>query len=90
MPNGENGFFAVCYDRNILEYEKKGDNWEIKKTITVDTGKKSAPAGAQRNSAVSDALKKIPTNGSTKKRKFSSYFKTIFSFTSKSYFFIKY
>ena len=67
VPNGEKGFFAVCYDRNILEYEKKGDNWEIKKTITVDTGKKSAPAGAQRNSAVSDALKKFQQMGQQKK-----------------------
>ena len=38
--NGDNSFYAVCYDRNILEYEKKGDYWEIKKTVTTDQGKK--------------------------------------------------
>jgi actin related protein 2/3 complex subunit 1A/1B len=34
IPKDDNGFYAVCYDRNIVEYERKGDNWEIKKTIT--------------------------------------------------------
>jgi actin related protein 2/3 complex subunit 1A/1B len=40
VSNEDNSFLAVCYDRNILEYEKKGDKWEIKKTITNDQGKK--------------------------------------------------
>ena len=35
IPNGDNSFFAVCYDRNIIEYEKKGDKWEIKRTVTT-------------------------------------------------------
>ena len=52
VPNGENSFYAVCYDRNILEYEKKGDNWEIKKTITTDQGKKATAAKGNVSSAV--------------------------------------
>jgi actin related protein 2/3 complex subunit 1A/1B len=67
IPSGETSFYAVCYDRNILEYEKKGDNWDIKKTVTADTGKKSAPAAGGRGSAVSDALKKFQTMGNQKK-----------------------
>jgi actin related protein 2/3 complex subunit 1A/1B len=67
IPSGETSFYAVCYDRNILEYEKKGDNWDIKKTVTIETGKKSAPAAGGRGSAVSDALKKFQTMGNQKK-----------------------
>jgi WD40 repeat protein len=67
IPSGETSFYAICYDRNILEYEKKGDNWDVKRTITVDTGKKSAPAAGGRGSAVSDALKKFQTMGNQKK-----------------------
>ena len=40
VPNGENSFLAVCYDRNILEYEKKGDKWDVKRTISTNQGKK--------------------------------------------------
>ena len=39
IPKDDNSFYAVCYDRNIIEYEKKGEQWEIKRTIT---GKKEA------------------------------------------------
>ena len=67
IPSGETSFYAVCYDRNILEYEKKGDNWDIKRTITTDTGKKAGPAAGGRGSAVSDALKKFQTMGQQKK-----------------------
>ena len=52
VPNGENSFLAVCYDRNILEYEKKGDKWEIKKTITTDQGKKATASKGNVSSAV--------------------------------------
>ena len=52
VPNGENSFFAVCYDRNILEYEKKGDKWEVKRTITTDQGKKAAVLKGSVSSAV--------------------------------------
>lgn len=34
IPKDDNAFYAVCYDRNIVEYERKGDKWEVKKTIT--------------------------------------------------------
>ena len=68
VPNGDNSFFAVCYDRNILEYEKKGDNWEIKKTVTTDQGKKK-PAGNLKSSAVSDALQKFQKMGTQQKDK---------------------
>ena len=47
VPNGENSFFAVCYDRNIFEYEKKEDKWEIKKTITTEEGKKAELNGTK-------------------------------------------
>ena len=36
IPNGEKSFYAVCYDRNVLEYEKKDDVWEIKRYITSE------------------------------------------------------
>ena len=67
LPSGDNSFYAVCYDRNIVEYEKKGDKWDIKRTITTDGGKKTAPAAGGRGSAVSDALKKFQTMGQQKK-----------------------
>jgi actin related protein 2/3 complex subunit 1A/1B len=88
VPTGDNSFLAVCYDRNVLEYEKKGDNWEVKRTITTDQGKKAA--GPAKGKAVSSALAKFQQMGVQKKRKFSRYFKTSFAFASKSYFFIKY
>ena len=64
MPTGESSFLAVCYDRNILEYEKKGDKWEIKKTITTDQGNK-AGGGAKGN--VSSALQRFEKMGTQKK-----------------------
>ena len=72
IPNGENSFLAVWYYRNILEYEKKGDKWELKRTITTDTGKK--PAAAARGS-VSKQLEKFQQM-EVQKRKFGCYFKT--------------
>ena len=35
IPKNDNSFYAVCYDRNIVEYEKKGEQWEVKKIITA-------------------------------------------------------
>ena len=64
LPNGENSFYAVCYDRNILEYEKKGDNWEVKRTVTVDSGKKSS---APVKNSVASALNKFQQMGVQKK-----------------------
>ena len=64
IPTGESSFLAVCYDRNILEYEKKGDKWEIKKTITTDQGNK-AGGGAKGN--VSSALQRFEKMGTQKK-----------------------
>ena len=34
IPIDDNSFYAACYDRNILEYEKKGEEWTIAKVIT--------------------------------------------------------
>ena len=42
IQNRENSFFAVCYDRNILEYEKKEDKWEVKRTISTESGNKDS------------------------------------------------
>ena len=42
LANGDNSFYAVCYDRNILEYEKKENQWKVKKTITDESGIKLA------------------------------------------------
>ena len=64
IPTGESSFLAVCYDRNILEYGKKGDKWEIKKTITTDQGNK-AGGGAKGN--VSSALQRFEKMGTQKK-----------------------
>ena len=64
VPTGDNSFLAVCYDRNILEYEKKGDKWEVKRTITTDTGKK---AGGPSKGNVSAALQKFQVMGQQKK-----------------------
>ena len=65
VPTGENSFLAVCYDRNVLEYEKKGDNWEVKRTITTDQGKKAA--GPAVGKSVSSALAKFQQMGVQKK-----------------------
>ena len=42
IPIDDNSFYAVCYDRNVLEYAKKGDSWEIKRTVTVEGEQKKA------------------------------------------------
>jgi len=63
VPNGDNSFYAVCYDRNILEYEKKGDKWEVKKTVTTDQGKKSTAVKGN----VSSQLAKFQQMGVQKK-----------------------
>ncbi len=65
VPTGDNSFLAVCYDRNILEYEKKGDKWEVKRTITTDQGKKTAGGAAKGN--VANALQKFQQIGVQKK-----------------------
>ena len=64
IPNGENSFYAVCYDRNVLEYEKKGDKWDIKRTVTIDPGTKP---GTETKGAVSGALQKLQNMGAQKK-----------------------
>ena len=57
IPKNDNSFYAVCYDRNIIEYEKKGDKWEIKKSIT---GKKEGDSKARTSIGnVSAALEKF-------------------------------
>ena len=43
IPIDDKSFYAVCYDRNILLYEQKGDSWEIKKTITGKDTEDSKP-----------------------------------------------
>ena len=63
VPNGDNSFYAVCYDRNILEYEKKGDKWEVKKTVTTDQGKKATAVKGN----VSSQLAKFQQMGVQKK-----------------------
>ena len=65
IPTGDNSFLAVCYDRNILEYEKKGDKWEVKRTITTDSGNKTEGPGKGKN--VAAALQKFQAMGQQKK-----------------------
>jgi actin related protein 2/3 complex subunit 1A/1B len=65
IPTGETSFLAVCYDRNVLEYEKKGDKWEVKRTVTTDTGKKSD--GGNKGKSVAAALQKFQNMGQQKK-----------------------
>ena len=55
-------FLAVCFDRQIIEYEKKGDKFEPKRTITSGGAKASGPA-----SGVSGALQKFSAMGNQKK-----------------------
>jgi actin related protein 2/3 complex subunit 1A/1B len=66
IPISDNSFFAVCYDRNIIEYEKKGDNWEIKKTIT-DKGEADKKGKTTVGGSVSAALEKFQKMGNIKK-----------------------
>ena len=62
IPCSENSFLAVCFDRQIIEYEKKGDKFEPKRTITSGGAKASGPA-----SGVSGALQKFSAMGNQKK-----------------------
>jgi WD40 repeat protein len=62
LPSGPNSFLAICFDRQIIEYEKKGDKFEIKRTITSGGAKASGPA-----SGVSGALQKFSAMGNQKK-----------------------
>ena len=36
IPNKDESFYAVCFDRNIYEYVKKGDFWEMTRIITAE------------------------------------------------------
>ena len=56
IPKDEKSFFAVCYDRNILEYEKKDDTWVIKKTITAQKEGADNKAKTQLGGSVTVAL----------------------------------
>ena len=64
IPISDTSFYAVCYDRNILEYEKKGEEWEIKKTIT-SKNESSKPKG--KTSIVSAQLEKFQKMGNIQK-----------------------
>ena len=67
IPKDDNSFYAVCYDRNIIEYEKKGDKWEIKKIITA---KKEGDNKARTSVGnVSAALEKFNQMGLQDKQK---------------------
>lgn len=56
IPKSDTSFYAVCYDRNILEYEKKDDTWEIKKTITTKKEGADNKAKTQLGGSVTVAL----------------------------------
>ena len=62
IPNGPNGFFAVCYDRNIVEYEKTEEGWVLKRTVTTSGKDEGAVKGN-----VGGALKKFEAMGQQKK-----------------------
>ena len=64
IPIDDNSFYAVCYDRNILEYVKKGDKWEIGKTITTQQEEKGKAA---LSGSVSARLQQFQTMGNQKK-----------------------
>ena len=65
IPIDDNSFYAVCYDRNILEYTKKGDSWEITKTITKEGEQKKA----NLSGSVSMRLAQFEGMGNIKKDK---------------------
>ena len=65
IPIDDNSFYAVCYDRNILQYEKKGENWEVKKVVT-DKGDDDKKAKTTVGS-VSKALAQFQQMGNIKK-----------------------
>ena len=64
IPISDTSFYAVCYDRNILEYEKKGEEWEIKKTIT---SKNESSKPKAKTSIVSAQLEKFQKMGNIQK-----------------------
>ena len=67
IPKDDNSFYAVCYDRNIIEYEKKGDKWEIKKIITAKKEENNKSRTSVGN--VSAALEKFNQMGLQDKQK---------------------
>ena len=66
IPNGDDSFFAVCYDRNIYQYKLTGGKWEIAKNVT-EGDKKGDGKPAAKAGGVSDAVKKFQTMGVQKK-----------------------
>ena len=64
IPKDDNSFYAVCYDRNIVEYEKKGEQWEVKKIITA---KKEDNKARTSIGKVSDQLQMFEKMGQQKK-----------------------
>ena len=67
IPKDDNSFYAICYDRNIIEYEKKEDTWEIKKTITAKKEGTDNKAKTTIGGSVSAALQKFQKMGEIKK-----------------------
>ena len=67
IPSNNNSFYVVCYDRNIIEYAKKGDAWDIKKIITVKKETDSQKAKTTIGGNVSSALAKFQQMGNIKK-----------------------
>ena len=53
VANGDNSFFAICYDRNILEYEKKEGQWEVKRTISTESANEAVDGKEETESAFS-------------------------------------
>lgn len=66
IPNGDDSFYAVCYDRNIYQYKLTGDKWDVAKKVTEGDKAAAGKAEAKRGS-VSDALKKFQNMGAQKK-----------------------
>ena len=67
IPKNDTSFYAICYDRNIIEYEKKDDTWEIKKTITAKKEVADNKAKTSIGGSVSMALQKFQKMGEIKK-----------------------
>ena len=65
VPNGDDSFYAVCYDRHIYEYKLTGGKWAVAKKVTED--KKGAQKQEEKRGSVSDALKKFQTMNMQKK-----------------------
>ena len=58
IPKDDNSFYAVCYDRNIVEYEKKGEKWEVKKIITAKKEDNKAKTSIGKVSAQREMFEK--------------------------------